>query len=156
MAFNNQREKSTEIKEKFLAECNMLRENMQIDFVGIALQQTEGLNITWPFVSGNTTNKYKYITVRYGKGIAGKVISTGAALSIDSFPDGISGKPTEYPIMLAERLFAVYAVPINFKGMPKGALLAGMRSPIVWSDTNIKQVKQMTTEIEKLLPYYFK
>ncbi|MEC2159233.1 GAF domain-containing protein [Virgibacillus halodenitrificans] len=155
MGFNHQKQRSPGLKEQFLAECNRLRKNMQIDFVGIALQQSDGLTITWPFVSGNTTNKYKHITVRYGKGVAGKVISTGADLALESFPNRISGKPTEYPIMLAERLYSAYAIPINFKGMPKGALLAGMRSQIDWSKANINQMKQMTTEIEKLLPYYF-
>ena len=52
------------------------------------------------------------ITVRYGKGIAGKVISTGRPMTVEGFPNHISGKALEYPIMLAENLVAAFAVPI--------------------------------------------
>src|SRR3954469_19458326 len=103
--------------------CQKLLVDLPCDFVGVAIQNQTGPDVRWHYAVGNGNDKYKRITVRYGKGIAGRVISTGRPIAVDNFPNGILGKALEYPIMLAERLVSSYAVPIFFQGIPKGVLL---------------------------------
>jgi nitrogen regulatory protein A len=118
-----------EIKEcRVAAEtCLQLLAAVQADFVGLAIQNEVGPDVKWHFAAGNSNDKYKRITVRYGKGIAGRVISSGSPMMITSFPNHILGKATDYPIMLAEKLVSSFAVPLFFSGMPKGVLLVGHR-----------------------------
>lgn len=101
--------------------CEKVLKELECEFVGLALQNTDGPDVKWHYAAGNSNDKYKRITVRYGKGIAGKVISTGRQMYVDNFPENIPGKALEYPIMLAEGLIHAYAVPIHFKGIPKGS-----------------------------------
>ncbi|MBN8202862.1 GAF domain-containing protein [Bacillus sp. NTK034] len=108
--------------------CEKVLAELDCDFVGLALQNTDSPDVRWHFAAGNINEKYKRITVRYGKGIAGKVISTGRPMCVENFPENVAGKALEYPIMLAEALKYAYAVPIHFKGIPKGVLLIGNRS----------------------------
>lgn len=108
--------------------CEKVLSELECDFVGLALQNKDGPDVRWHYAAGNSNEKYKRITVRYGKGIAGKIISTGRPMYIENFPENISGKALEYPIMLAENLTFAYGVPIHFKGIPKGVLLIGKRS----------------------------
>lgn len=113
--------------EPILYECQHIIEQIDCDFVGFAFQNTIGPDIKWHIAAGNHNEKYKMISVRYGKGIAGRVISTGSAMTIEDFPHNISGKALEYPIMLAEKLIYAFAVPVHFNGMAKGVLLIGNR-----------------------------
>ena len=73
-----------------------------------------GPDVRWHYASGNLNDKYKRITVRFGKGIAGKIISSGSPMMMSDFPNDIYGKVTDHPIMLAEKLISCYAVPLFF------------------------------------------
>lgn len=128
-----------------------LREQIKCDFVGLALQEKEGPNINWPLTSGNANDKYERITVRYGKGIAGRVLSTGRPFQINYFPQDIIGKALEYPIMLAEKLLFAYAVPLLISGIPKGVLLIGSRDNFVLTEEAKQRVLSNARVIEKLI-----
>lgn len=139
----------------FVKMCDDLKGTLACDFAGIALQNSNGTEIRWPFVSGNTNEKYKHITVRFEKGIAGKVIASGNTISILSFPENIIGKSTDYPIMLAEKLVSVVAVPLKQNEVAKGVLMAGFRKPHPFSHQELIKVQRTAAEIEKQLPGYF-
>jgi nitrogen regulatory protein A len=144
-----------QINRLFFAECKNLKQELQCDFAGVALQDKTGLDITWPFACGNRNNKFQYITVRYGKGIAGKVISTSSPMEIKEFPHAIFGKSTDYPIMLAEQLISAYAVPLLLKSVPKGALLIGYRQGHDISESDFLIIKTFAHQVEAILPLYF-
>lgn len=131
-------------------QCEKILTEMNVDFVGLALQNQEGPDVSWHFAAGNSNEKYKRITVRYGKGIAGKVISTGSSITIKNFPEGISGKVLEYPIMLAEKLVYAFAVPLFINSVPKGVLLVGRRSNIPLTEKEQLTVKQAAIAFESL------
>lgn len=131
-------------------QCEKILTEMNVDFVGLALQNQEGPDVSWHFAAGNSNEKYKRITVRYGKGIAGKVISTGSSITIKNFPEGISGKVLEYPIMLAEKLVHAFAVPLFINSVPKGVLLVGRRSNIPLTEKEQLTVKQAAIAFESL------
>jgi two-component system, NarL family, sensor histidine kinase NreB len=131
--------------------CEQLQGTIECDFVGIAFQESKGPNIRWKIASGNSNNKYERITLRYGKGIAGRVLSTGRPMEIKYFPDNILGKSLEYPILLAEKLLYAYAVPMLINGIPKGVLLVGFRSETCIGDAQKRVVEQAANELEKQL-----
>ncbi|MBP2239558.1 signal transduction protein with GAF and PtsI domain [Cytobacillus eiseniae] len=135
--------------------CESILANITADFVGLALQNREGPDVRWHYAAGNSNEKYKRISVRYGKGIAGKVISTGSPITINNFPEDIQGKPLEYPIMLAEKLLYAYAVPIHYKGAPKGVILVGSRTNDPITDSEQKMIKQAASTMEGMLDSLF-
>lgn len=143
----------TEIRElpSVIEVCNSLKTAVNCDFVGLALQRKQGPDVNWHYASGNLNDKYKRITVRFGKGIAGKIISSGSPLMITHFPKGIMGKVTDHPIMLAEKLVSTYAVPLFFNAIPKGVLLAGKREPYVFCEEDQQQVQDSALVLEQLL-----
>ncbi|MBM7554193.1 GAF domain-containing protein [Thalassobacillus pellis] len=138
-----------------LDDLTILEKALACDFVGVALQKQKGLEITWPFVRGNRNEKYKYISIRYGKGIAGKVIATGSPMEINLFPVNISGKSTDYPIMLAEQLNSAYALPLYWNGIPKGALLIASRTGHFFTEDEKRSADHIKRQIESHLPEYF-
>jgi nitrogen regulatory protein A len=137
--------------QRFLEACNELLKEISCDFVGLAIQNQRGPDIKWHFAVGNQNEKYKRITVRYGKGIAGKVILTGSPMSINQFPEQILGKAIEYPIMLAEKLVTSYGVPILCKGSPKGVLLVGRRKALPFLENEQQLVQKAAGNMEELL-----
>lgn len=137
--------------QPIVSTCDQLKMQINCDFVGLALQDQEGPDVRWHYAIGNNTDKYKRISLRYGKGIAGKVISTGRPMTIDRFPDQIIGKAIEYPIMLAENLVSSYAVPIFHNGTPKGVLLLGHRCPHSYTEDEQKEAKETAIVLEGLL-----
>ncbi|WP_186576353.1 GAF domain-containing protein [Aquibacillus kalidii] len=142
---------NVQLEEALLATCKELQVKVSSDFTGIALQQSNSTDIKWPFVAGNCNEKYKFITVRYGKGIAGKVIATGSPMTIEHFPDNIIGKSIEYPIMLAENLISAYARPIMLNGRPKGAVLIGFRKKYTIQQNADEVIKTLIEKIEDLI-----
>ncbi|MEH7417849.1 GAF domain-containing protein [Neobacillus drentensis] len=143
----------TEIKElpKVIEICNQLKELVSCDFVGLAIQNKVGPDVRWHYAVGNLNDKYKRITVRFGKGIAGKVISTGTSMMMIDFPYQTTDKITDYPIALAEKLNTCYAVPLFFNGVPKGVLLAGNRESRPFNDQDQECVKESGQDLEGIL-----
>ncbi|WP_147533065.1 GAF domain-containing protein [Bacillus marasmi] len=141
--------------QRFVNDCHSLLNQVDCDFVGLAIQNQKGPDINWYYAIGNENEKYKRITVRYGKGIAGKVILTGAPMSIQFFPEHISGKATDYPIMLAEKLIHSYAAPILCKGSPKGVLLIGRRQGEIFNEGEKEKVQQVAANMEEWLNSIF-
>ncbi|MDO6654447.1 GAF domain-containing protein [Anaerobacillus sp. 1_MG-2023] len=136
-------------------EGQRLKRDLSCDVVALALQNRAGLDITWPCVIGHRNEKYKYITVRYGKGIAGKVISSGRQMEITSFPNGILGKSIDYPIMLAEQLISAYAVPLLCDDSPKGALLIGYRDVHVFTEEEKSRVMEVARGVQSSLSTHY-
>ncbi|MBS4213646.1 MULTISPECIES: GAF domain-containing protein [Neobacillus] len=131
--------------------CERLRAEIGCDFVGLALQNESGPDVRWHYASGNLNDKYKRITVRFGKGIAGKIISSGSPMMITNFPNSIIGKVTDYPINLAEKLVATYAVPLFFSGIPKGVLLIGKREEYFFAEEEQEKMAESAQALEQLI-----
>lgn len=131
--------------------CDQLKLEIHCDFVGLAIQNKSGPDVQWHYAAGNLNDKYKRITVRFGKGIAGKIISTGSPMMMTDFPNDIFGKVTDYPIALAEKLLSSYAVPLFFNHVPKGVLLVGKRETYTFSEWETEQVLESAQTLEQLL-----
>ncbi|MCM3765034.1 GAF domain-containing protein [Neobacillus niacini] len=131
--------------------CEQLKEQISCEFVGLAMQNEGSPDVRWHYASGNLNDKYKRITVRFGKGIAGKIISSGSPMMLEEFPANIAGKVTDYPIMLAEKLVSTYAVPLFFNSVPKGVLLVGKREKYIFSEQEQEMVQDSASLLEQLL-----
>lgn len=107
--------------------CRFVLNSTSCDFVGFAIQDGKELEVNWHIASGSSDEIYKQISVQYGEGIAGQVISKGMSMEIKEFPQQIPGQARDYPIMLAEKLLYAYAAPVTENGIPKGVLMAGRR-----------------------------
>ena len=142
-----------EIKEcpAVMEVCDSLLTVVNCEFVALALQNEVGPDVKWHYAAGNLNDKYKRITVRFGKGIAGKIISSGSPMLLTDFPNGIIGKITDHPIMLAEKLVSTYAVPLFFHSAPKGVLLIGSRKIKTYTETDQQYVKEAAQDLEKIL-----
>ena len=143
----------TEIKEmsRINEVCEGLKKRIGCEFVALALQNQVGPDVSWHYASGNLNDKYKRITVRFGKGIAGKIISSGSPMMLIDFPNDIYGKVTDHPIMLAEKLVSCYAVPIFINSSPKGVLLVGKREKYIFSEDDQEMVQDAALELEQIL-----
>jgi len=139
---------------KVIKVCNRLKEMVSCDFVGLAIQNKVGPDVRWHYAVGNLNDKYKRITVRFGKGIAGKIISTGIPMMMMNFPDHVAGKITDYPIALAEKLNSCYAAPIFFNSVPKGVLLIGNRELRSYSEKDQACVLDSAKVLEDILKDY--
>jgi nitrogen regulatory protein A len=131
--------------------CEALKKRIGCEFVALALQNEVGPDVRWHYASGNLNDKYKRITVRFGKGVAGKIISSGSPMMLIDFPNDIYGKVTDHPIMLAEKLVSCYAVPIFFNSLPKGVLLVGKREKYTFSEDDQEMVQDAALELEQIL-----
>lgn len=142
-----------EIKElqAVIKVCDSLMTVVGCEFVALALQNEVGPDVRWHYAAGNLNDKYKRITVRFGKGIAGKIISTGSPMLLSDFPKGIIGKVTDHPIMLAEKLVSTYAVPLFFNAVPKGVLLIGNRKASKFTEVEQQHVKESAYSLEQIL-----
>jgi nitrogen regulatory protein A len=143
----------TEIRDKraVMQICDQLLKEVSCEFVALALQNEVGPDVKWHYASGNLNDKYQRITVRFGKGIAGKIISTGSPMMMVDFPTDIFGKVTDYPIMLAEKLVSCYAAPLFFNGTPKGVLLVGKREKYTFPESDQEMVKDSALALEQIL-----
>ncbi|QVY59969.1 GAF domain-containing protein [Cytobacillus gottheilii] len=137
--------------QMILQMLNDLLVDIPCEFAAIAIQIPKGSDVKWKHAAGNLNDKYKRITLRYGKGIAGRVISTGTPIHLDRFPDNIIGRDLEYPIMLAEKLISAYAVPIILNGSAKGVLLVGRRVKKPFQLHEQKAVRDYTSKLEKVV-----
>ncbi|MFK9095138.1 GAF domain-containing protein [Bacillus salipaludis] len=131
--------------------CHKLMTVVKSDFVALAFQNESGPDVRWLYATGNLNDKYQRITVRFGKGIAGKVISSGSPMMMTNFPQDILGKVTDYPIALAEKLVSSYAVPLFFNTVPKGVLLVGKRVKYSFTEQEQELVKEAAVSLEQIV-----
>ncbi|CZQ81509.1 GAF domain-containing protein [Trichococcus collinsii] len=108
------------------------RKEWQADFLGLAQdvappsQQTE---LRWTHVAGNTSDHYKSIRLRIGKGIAGEVWRTGREQRVTDIQSD-SQNLLKYPIARLEQLDMTIGIPILKNGIIRAVLLLGYRKPI--------------------------
>ncbi|WP_136603627.1 GAF domain-containing protein [Paenibacillus dokdonensis] len=112
-------------------EIDGLRDRFQFDFVSMALVQPaeDRFVLTWQFASGNINDRYKRIVLHSGKGIAGIVFKTGKPMLIQNVNTDIESRDLfNYPIIVAEQLKSLGAVPLWDGTRVMGVLLVGYRA----------------------------
>ena len=129
------------------------RKEWQADFLGLAqdvaptFQQTE---LRWTNVAGNTSDHYKSIRLRVGKGIAGEVWRTGReqrATKIQSDSQNL----LKYPIARLEQLDMTIGIPLMKNGIIRAVLLLGYRKPIATDVADVTAVYAALPDLSVLL-----
>ncbi|MDR0267403.1 GAF domain-containing protein [Paenibacillus sp.] len=111
-------------------DIDKLRARFQYDFVSMALVQPaeDRFVLTWQYVSGNMNERYKRIVLHSGKGIAGMVFKTGKPMLVQDVNNEIASSDLfNYPIIVAEQLKSIGAVPLWEGTRVMGVLLVGYR-----------------------------
>lgn len=107
---------------------NNLRVSEGYDFAGVALYEHHMTSapIKWHYVSGNLNDRYKMIILRKGRGLAGMVMKTGKRMIIADVVASLSPEDKiKYPILIAENLTAMVAIPLCYNNQVYGVLLLG-------------------------------
>ena len=115
-----------------------LRQLTGADFAALAVSDEDGSTYRWRNASGSRNNRYRRIVLRHGKGIVGTVIRSGRPLVMEDFNLQHVINPTDYPIVLAEKLVSIVGYPIAFEDRVAGVLLVGNRSRRPFSPTEIE------------------
>lgn len=116
---------------KYLPELQRLRQQFGFDMVSLAttISGTRRPFLTWNCASGNLNYDFQRIVLESGKGIAGGVHKSKKVMLIqDAFQEMSSEELAEHPIILAENLFCVLAVPLWKQDEVYGVLLMGYRT----------------------------
>lgn len=107
-----------------------LRDRYGFDFTAVALVQpaAERFVLTWQYASGNINDRYKRIVLYSGRGLAGIVFKTGKPELIKSVSSELNAQELfNYPIVVAERLKSLAALPLWSNQRVTGVLLVGFR-----------------------------
>lgn len=118
-------------------EINKIREQFGFDFVALNLVNTIDNSpiLKWQYASGNLNNRYQRIVLNPGKGIAGTVFKTGKPMTIKNVDKEISmTELLRCPIVVAESLKSLGAVPLWESNRVAGVLLVGFREPYKLTD----------------------
>ncbi|KOR89545.1 GAF domain-containing protein [Paenibacillus solani] len=129
----------------FQQAIDALRERFEFDLVSIAFVQsaTDQFVLTWQYASGNLNERYKRIVLHSGKGLAGIVFKTGKPVLIQNVAEELDPNDLfNYPIIAAEQLLSVGAVPLWKDSRVAGVLLAGYRQENRLTSSRLHEFQQ--------------
>ena len=118
-------------KNKYLSKLQQLRRKFGFDMVSLAtvISGTRRPLLTWNCATGNLNYDFQRIVLESGKGIAGGVHKSKKVMLIqDAFQEMTGEEIAEHPIILAENLFCVMAVPLWHNADVHAVLLMGYRT----------------------------
>ena len=111
-------------------EIDQIRNQFGFDFVALNIVNSIDSSpiLKWQYASGNLNNRYKRIVLHPGKGIAGTVFKTGKPMLIKNADKEVPmNELLSFPIVVAERLKSMGAVPLWESNRVAGVLLVGFR-----------------------------
>jgi len=126
-------------------EIERLKELFGFDFVGVALVQSpeRRFELRWVYVTGNRSERYRPIKLQSGKGIVGIVFKTGKPKYVkDADDEWSAGDLFNYPIVSAEGLKSLGAIPLYQDNRVKGVMLVGYRSRGQLTEEQFEQFQQ--------------
>lgn len=134
------------IQQQIQQELQQLKSELALDFVAVALADANYRDIYWKIALGAKSERYRKITVRMGRGMAGKVLQTKRPHIVTSFPEEVRDEMLEYPIFLVEAIRSAVGVSVD-SARPEqkqsyGVLLVGQREERVFLEEEIARVEQ--------------
>lgn len=105
------------------------RELLVADYAALGRLDVQRLEVEWLVQEGSVSGATVATRVPLGRGIRGRVISTGKPVCISNFPETCLDPPDQHPTMQAEQLRAALAVPIMVEDEPAGVLMVACRRP---------------------------
>jgi|SRR5690606_1569316 len=124
-------------------QLEQFREALAFEYAAVARVDERDNQIRYEYVTGNHTNRHVQMVKRPGNGIAGHVVRHGRPVVIDDGRDDLDELKVRYPIMLAEKLEAVLAVPIFRGDVVGGVLLGAVRTKRRFAPGDVSRAEQM-------------
>ncbi|HIW31837.1 MAG TPA: GAF domain-containing protein [Candidatus Paenibacillus intestinavium] len=127
----------------FQTKIDQIREQFGYHYISLAFAQSaaDSFGITWQYASGNLNDRYKRIILQSGKGVAGVVFKTGKPMLVSRVKDELQKEDLfNYPIIVAERLDSLVAIPLFHMERVTGVLLVGYRGKETMTKQTIKDL----------------
>jgi nitrogen regulatory protein A len=123
------------------------------DFSGLAWIDQHDSRIRWLYASGNSSERYKRLALKSGRGLAGLVLKLGRPIIIDAGTTvlELARIQYDYPIMLVEHLHTAIAIPICLNNETRGVLLIGNRTDRLYEENDLQLVTNLVERFEFLL-----
>lgn len=126
-----------------------IKDKCHFDFIKIAFLQNASntYEIKSVYGSGNNSKRYLRIILKTGKGVAGQALKTGRPVFIVNVDEEIKRKNLHhYPIIMAEGLKSIGAIPLYEESRVIGVVVAGFRSYNKMTDELIDQFNHRVTK----------
>jgi signal transduction histidine kinase len=105
------------------------RELLVADYAALGRLDEARLEVFWLVQEGSRSPVTNLSRVPLGRGIRGRVISTGQPVYIPDFPFTAPDPPDQHPTMQNEGLRSALAVPVPIRGESTGVLMVASRHP---------------------------
>ncbi|MGR9048210.1 hypothetical protein ACQ4XT_06265 [Halobacillus faecis] len=128
--------------------CAKVAADTDASLVAIAEFHSPSKGIRWTYADRPLNERYKRMSVMYGKGVAGRVLQTGTAFRCEN----VAHLPLpirEYPIVLSEKIQAFAAIPIVTSSLFGAVLLIAYRSSHALPD------KELCDRLASYIQAYF-
>ncbi|MBN9654513.1 hypothetical protein GLW00_01125 [Halobacillus litoralis] len=107
--------------------CAKVSADTDASLVAIAEFHSPSKGIRWTYADRPVNERYKRMSVMYGKGVAGRVLQTGTVFRCENVED-LPLPLREYPIVLSERIRAFVAIPVITPSLFGAVLFIAYRS----------------------------
>lgn len=130
----------------YMKELQELMDSFNFDFVALALVQPVERHFVhkWEYALGNQSERFRRITLKPGKGIAGNVFKTGKGMLVQDVEETIP--PSElfnYPVIATEELKSFGAIPLYQYNRVQGVLLGAYRDGKKMTTQKFEDFKRM-------------
>lgn len=106
-----------------------LRATYGFDFVTLGFAAFLGAPLKWVYSAGATSERHRRIVLAPGHGIGGIVLKTGKPMVFSDIDNELDPREySSYPIVFAEDLHSLCALPVEKKGRVIGVLLCAFRT----------------------------
>lgn len=127
------------------------RSLLDVDYAAVARVDGRDNRIRYECVIGNMTNRHVQMVNRPGNGIAGQVVRHGRPVIVDESRADLADLKKQYPIMLAEKLEAVLAVPVYDEEEVAGVLLGAVRRKRTFASGEVDKAEQQAADMVAVL-----
>lgn len=129
------------------------RELLVADYAALGRLDEQRLEVEWLVQEGNLSSATASTRVPLGRGIRGRVISTGQPISISNFPETSLDPPDQHLTMQAEGLRAALAVPVPVDGESSGVLMVATRRPAEYGPDQTQVLRNLAALAGEVLSH---
>ena len=139
------------IRTELSLQLDEIRQALASDFSAIARLDIRENRIRWEQVSGNISDRLQHMMKKPGSGITGHVIRFGRPYILDANTPQLDQERQRYPIMLAEKLMCVMAIPISREERIAGVLILGHRQERFYTNDDVRKAVESAKSIASIV-----
>ncbi|GEN53276.1 hypothetical protein [Halobacillus faecis] len=116
--------------------CAKVAAETEASLVAIAEFHSPSKGVRWTYADHPLNERYKRMSVIYGRGVAGRVLQTGTSFRCENV-ENLPLPLREYPIVLSEKIRAFIAIPIANPSLFGAVLFIGYRASHALPDKDL-------------------